>query len=245
MTTSPPIWPAIPETALEVYLLGLVDFDACLFLQERLLMEVTQRDDGHGVLLVCEHPPLITIGREGSRVDIACSPEELRARQLDVRWLNRGGGAIVHMPGSLAIYPIIPLQRRDLGLADYRQRVELATVDVCQEMRVPAWQDPHVPGVTCRGGRLAQFGAAVRNWVSSHGMFLHVAPALQPLRLIRPETGDPRLTSIAAERLRPTSMAGARESAVRRFAERLDYQRYHVYTGHPLLRRTRRVVAYA
>lgn len=245
MTTSTPIWPTQREASLEVYLLGLVDFDACLFLQERLLMEVAQRQDGHGFVLVCEHPPLITIGREGSLNDIAAPPEDLRARQIDVRWLNRGGGAFVHAPGTLAVYPIIPLQRRGVGLADYRQRLETAVVSTCREMRVPAWPTGEIPGVSCRGGQLAQFGAAVRGWVSCHGLQLHVAPMIDTLKLVRPSSPMSRLTSLAAERARPTSMAAARESIVRNLAEQLNYPRYHLYTGHPLLRRTRRVVAYA
>src|SRR5207237_1247638 len=93
-------WPKAGEASLEVHLLGLVDFDACLFLQERLVEELSQRDDGHGAVLVCEHPPLITIGREGSQAHILCEPQELVARQLEVRWLNRGGGCLVHVPGQ-------------------------------------------------------------------------------------------------------------------------------------------------
>src|SRR5260370_19186128 len=99
MHLSEPVRTSAPEGALEVFLLGTVDFDAALFLQERLMMDVAQRDGGQGALLVCEHPPLITIGREGSQVDIVCEPEELTARQIEVRWLNRGGGCLCHGPG--------------------------------------------------------------------------------------------------------------------------------------------------
>ena len=55
---------------LEVYLLGIVDFDSALFLQERLAYEISGRSDAMGTLLLCEHPPLITVGREGSRSHI-------------------------------------------------------------------------------------------------------------------------------------------------------------------------------
>ena len=114
MYTAEPVRTTPADGALEVFLLGLVDFDAALFLQERLMMHVAQRDDGYGALLICEHPPLITIGRSGSQAEILCDAHELTARQIDVRWLNRGGGALVHVPGQLALYPILPLARRGL-----------------------------------------------------------------------------------------------------------------------------------
>ena len=91
------------ETAsrsLDVYLLGVVDFDSALFLQERTLYDLSDRDDSKGVLIVCEHPQMITVGREGSHSHILCDSHELTSRQMDVRRLNRGGGCIVHAPGN-------------------------------------------------------------------------------------------------------------------------------------------------
>jgi lipoyl(octanoyl) transferase len=236
-----------------VFLLGTVDFDAALFLQERLMMDVAQRDlsqrdgphrnGGQGVLLVCEHPPLITIGREGSQADIACDPEELTARQIEVRWLNRGGGCLVHVPGQLALYPILPLDSRRLGLAAYRERLELAMLDTCRDLRIRARLNSGAAGVFCRGGQVAQVGVAVRQGISSHGLFVNVNPRMDAIRLVR--SGAIRTSSLAAERGIPVPMPAVRESLIRRLAARLEYDRYHLYTGHPLLRRTKRVVAYA
>ena len=245
MISSPTIWSASQEPSLEVYLLGLVDFESCLYLQDKLVGEIGDRNDGQGALLMCEHPPLITIGREGSRSHIACDPQELTARQIDVRWLNRGGPCVMHTPGQLALYPIIPLERRGLGLASYRDRLEGAVMDSCGELQVPAWVRPETPGVWCRCGQIAQLGVAVRSWVSYHGMFVNVCPSLDLQKLVHPPEAANRMTSLSAQRVRPTSLHSVRESLMRRVAERLGYTRYHVYTGHPLLRRTKRIVAYA
>jgi lipoyl(octanoyl) transferase len=243
MNTPEPARTKAPAAALQVFLLGVVDFDAALFLQERLMMDVANGDDGHGVLLVCEHPPVITIGREGSQADLCCGSEELTARQIEVRWLNRGGGALVHLPGQLALYPILPLAHRGLGLAAYRERLELGLLDMCREVRIRAWRRPSVAGVFCRGGQVASVGVAVRQWVSSYGLFVNVNPRMDAVHLVR--SGDGRASSLAAERGVPVPMPSVRESLIRRLAARLDYERYHLYTGHPLLKRTRRVVAYA
>lgn len=243
MNKSEPVRTKAPEGALEVHLLGLVDFDTALFLQERLVMDISESVDGRGALLVCEHPPLITVGREGSQADIRCESHELTARQIDVRWLSRGGGCLVHAPGQLAAYPILPLARRGWGLASYRDRLERAMLDTCRELQIRAWRQPDRPGISCRSGQVAHVGVAVRSGVSSHGLFVNVNPRMDTLALV--QSGDGRASSLAAERGLPVAMHAVRESVVRRLAARLDYDRFHLYTGHPLLRRTRRVVAYA
>lgn len=243
MNSSEPIRPAALNGALEVYLLGLVDFDAALYLQERLARDIAEQADGRGALLVCEHPPLITVGREGSRAEIRCDPEELASRQIEVRWINRGGRSVIHVPGQLVAYPILPLACRGWGLAAYREKLEQALLDMCREQRVCAWPEPGAAGVFCRGGQLAHVGVAVRSWISSHGLFVNVNPQMDFLRLVRTENW--RSTSLTVQRGNTVSMSAVRESLIRLLAARLEYDRYHLYTGHPLLRRTKRVVAYA
>ncbi|MGH7199105.1 MAG: lipoyl protein ligase domain-containing protein, partial [Planctomycetaceae bacterium] len=124
--------------ALEVYLLGLVEFDAAQFLQERLVFEISGRSDRQGALLLCEHPPMITIGREGSRAHVQVDEHDLTARQIEVHWVGRGGGAVAHAPGQLAAYPVLPLDRLGLGLAEYRRRLEQGLLDVCGELHLSA-----------------------------------------------------------------------------------------------------------
>jgi lipoyl(octanoyl) transferase len=229
--------------SLEVYLLGLVDFEAALTLQERLMREAAGYDDGRGALLVCEHPPLITVGREGSQTEIRCSRAELFARQIPVRWLNRGGSSVVHVPGQLVVYAILPIAQRGWGLAEYRERLELSLLDAFCELRVRAWRLPETSGIFCRTGQLAQVGVAVRSWISSHGLFINVNPRTDILNLVQSAFG--KSTSLTRERGHLITMPAVRESLIRQLAARLDYTRYHIFTGHPLLKRTKRVVAYA
>jgi lipoyl(octanoyl) transferase len=228
-----------------VHLLGTVDFESCLFLQERLVYEISGRNDSQGALLVCEHPPLITIGREGSAAHLLCEPKELAARQLDVRWLNRGGGCLVHVPGQLALYPILPLDRLQLGLSRLRQALEQTVVGSCRELRIPAETHADEPGVWGRSGQLAHIGLAIKSWVSYHGLFVNVCPAMDWLRLVQTGPRPGRLSCLAAERVRPVTMSAVRESLIRNLAAQCGYGRYHLYTGHPLLRRTRRICVYA
>jgi lipoyl(octanoyl) transferase len=223
--------------ALEVHLLGLVDFDSALALQERLVFELSGRDDSQGALLLCEHPPLITLGREASAAHVLVDPADLRAVEIDVRWVSRGGGAVTHAPGQLAVYPILPLQRLGLGLTEYRQRLEDALVDSCHDLHIPAKRRPHESGVWSRSGRVAFIGATVKSWISYLGAYLNVDLDPSFLRLASSDPGGELSTSLQAQRLQRVSMAAARESILRRLGEQFGYQRHHVYAGHPLLKR--------
>ena len=226
--------------SLDVYLLGVVDFDSALFLQERTLYDLVGRDDSNGVLIVCEHPPMITVGREGSRSHILGDSHELTSRQLDVRRLNRGGGCFVHAPGQLAVYPILPLDRLQIGLSDYRHLLEECLIGVCRDLKVSAFRREDEPGVFCRCGQIGHLGIAVKSWTSYHGMFLNVSPMPELMRLARSNRCGEKVTTLSAQRQRVTPMHTVRESVVRNLSLRLGYEKFYLYTGHPLLRRTKR-----
>jgi lipoate-protein ligase B len=235
------MWSRRSCATLDVRLLGTVDFESVLFLQERFVYEISGREDVFGGLFLCEHPPLITVGRSGSRAHITVEQKELAARRMPVRWVNRGGGCLVHAPGQLAVYPIVPLDRLRLGLAEYRSRLIDAVLDVCAELKVPAWPTQRSAGVAGRGGQFAFVGASVKRWVAYQGLFVNVHPYLPMQKLVTSGVGGQKPTSLEALRGRTTPMSAVRESLIRNLSRRLGYAEYHIFTGHPLLRRTRRV----
>src|SRR5438876_5396937 len=77
--------------ALQVYMLGPLSFESFVRLQKRLHFDICS-DREQAALILCEHPPFISVGRQGSRAHILYEEAELRARQWPVRWLPRGGG---------------------------------------------------------------------------------------------------------------------------------------------------------
>src|SRR5436305_1674684 len=83
---------------LSVYVLDELDFSEWLALQRRLVFDVSG-DRSHAALMLCEHHPLISVGRHGSREQIHFDPRELALRGWPIRWVNRGGGALLHLPG--------------------------------------------------------------------------------------------------------------------------------------------------
>lgn len=236
--------PAPPNThdparspALAVYLLGQVGWDECLALQRRLIYEAGDGPAAGPVALVCEHPPLVTIGRGGSRGHLRLSDEELARRGLEVRWVARGGGCLLHLPGQLAIYPILSLEAQRLSIGQFVAALQRAIEETLLELRYPAQVRPGMAGLWGRTGQVAALGVAVRQGVSYHGAFLNVSPELRLFRYVQANPRDPSaMSSLLAERGRPPRMTSLRADLVPRLASAFGCARYHLHTGHPLLK---------
>ena len=232
---------------MQAFLLGQVDFDRALSLQQRLVEEAHNRGDGQITLLLCEHPTIITIGRGGSPGDVATQNSLIRSGQIEVRWVNRGGGALLHCPDQLAIYPIVPLRWHRFSVGEFIERFQMGIVESLDDLNVPTTRLAQTPppdnahplqrvgGVFGRTGQLAALGVAVRHWTTYYGAYLNVCPPMGLFRLIAPN-----MSSLVAERCGPIRMTAVRAALVRRLAEAFGCDRYHLYTGHPLLRATTR-----
>jgi lipoyl(octanoyl) transferase len=224
-----------PDAGLQVYLLGTVEFEAALRFQRRLQYDVSG-DRSRAALILCEHPPLITIGRHGSRAHVRYESEELRARQWSLRWVNRGGGALLHLTGQLAIYPILPLDRLGLDVPTYLQRLGSAVHDLLDDFSIHSQIRASAGGVWVGDRLIAAIGVAVRDWVSSYGAYLNVHPTLDPFRQIvsGPGTAEP-MTSLARERRGLVRPALVRERLIEHFAARFGFGRVALFSDHPSL----------
>ncbi|MFK7779057.1 MAG: hypothetical protein QM501_13210 [Gimesia sp.] len=223
-------------------MLGCVDFDSMLLLQERALQELLRQKSDQSVLFICEHPPIITIGREGSRNQLANSEQELKAGQINIRWVNRGGGALFHAPGQLAVYPLIPLKKIGLGIHDYKTGLEQVILNMAKEQRVVAQVQPDSSGISSRCGQFSFVGAAIKSWISYYGMYINVSPDMKLLRLVDSNQYDHRLTSLSATLTREASMSSVRESLVRHLVSQFGYEQTHFFTQHPLLHKVKNKV---
>lgn len=226
----------VGDPAMETFLLGQVDFDACLALQQRLVFESGGRADGQVSLLLCEHANTISVGRLGSRADIRVSPEELARRRWDVRWVNRGGGSVLHLPGQLAVYPIVPLDWHGFTVGDYLSRLQNGILATLADLGIAGQTRPGNQGIWGRTGQLATFGVAVKSWTTYFGATINVDPALRAFRGVNADPlGHSPTSSLAAEQRRPVKMTTVRATIIRHLATAFGCERYHLYTGHPLL----------
>lgn len=236
MSPTPSPDPVNDGTTLRAYLLGSVGFDAALHLQRSLAYETAE--DRGASLILCEHPPLITVGREGGPADIRFPPDDLRARRWPVRWVNRGGGCLLHLPGQLLVYPILPLDRIGMGLREYTERLGRVLLAVLDDFSVHGESRPDGPGVWVGPRLVAGIGVAVWNWVAYYGIAFNLDPDLSPFRHVR--TGDPDdgpMTSLARERHGPVRPALVRERLLEHFATAFGFRDTTLFFGHRLLDR--------
>ena len=231
---------------LEVYLLGLLDYEQALRLQRRLVYDVSGSDGQLAALMLCEHAPVISIGRLGSRSHIRCDDLELSARRLSLRWINRGGGCNLHGPGQLACYSIMPVPPSQTSLGEYVRGLEGCLLELLREFSIQATTRPDHTGIWTPAGQIALMGIAVTRWVSYHGFTLNVAGRLDQFRILQPGAyGAEKVTTIEAHQQRPVAMAKVRECLVRKFTDRFRIGHYQIYSHHPMLKPVERPHVYA
>ena len=232
---------------LEIYMLGTVDFEDAQRLQRRLVYDLGERPGA--ALVLCEHPLTVSVGRSGSRIHMAPDDRALKDMGVGVRWVNRGGGCVLHLPGQLVAYFALSLDAFGLDLQHYIDGLHDAALGVLAEFDLEGTTRPDLPGVFLGGARVASVGVAVNRWIAHYGLTLNVGPFLEPFETILQEPGvggQPlRQTSMESRRQRATPMAKVREAAIRQFERVFGLERHHVYTHHPLIRRKPLSHAYA
>ena len=237
-TTPPPAGSAL------FHLLGTVPLAQALEMQQRLVDEAAERRDAHAVVLVCEHPPTLTLGRQASRLHLRGEEAWLRAGH-EVRWLNRGGGAVVHAPGQLAVYSIVPLEPFGLTVGRYLDALQRTLDGIAADVRFtpPAAPDGSTTrrGWWGRTGQIAFVGVAVRNFVAYHGLHINVDPPAELVRRaaavgssIDGDAAPGEASTLAAELRRPVRMPLVRQSVVDRLSTALGCARYNIVSGRPV-----------
>lgn len=216
--SAPPRWaglamtPAPERAPLELRDLGRIEYRAAWELQLRC---VEERAAGRSrdLLLLCEHPPVITCGRGTRPAHLPVAPT------VPVHEVERGGDVTWHGPGQLVGYPIVflPPQRRDLHA--HLRWIEGGLIAALADFGVAAGRRPGLTGVWVREKKIASIGIAVRRWVTWHGFALNVEPDLAAFRAIRPCGLDAAVMTSLAEVLgRSPGLAAARAAVARAFA---------------------------
>lgn len=177
--------------------LGPLSYRDGLALQEGL---VAARSDGRtgDWLLYPEHPPVLTMGRGGSRESLKVTPEVLEHRGIELFEVARGGDLTWHGPGQAVGYLVVGLDRCDRDLHRFLRSIERSIEDVLRGLGLDAKTVPGRTGVWVSGEKIASIGVAVRRWVSYHGFALNVSPDLGYFDLIHPcGLRDVQMTSLA------------------------------------------------
>lgn len=217
---------------LKAYLLNRVGFEECLALQRRFSFEISENRSA-GVLILCEHPPGITIGRAGSAGDLFL--DDCPGLDLPARFVPRGGGSLLTVPGQLMIYPIIALEEAGLNVGQYTILLHQLLRDVLCGFQIAASLRNDASGIWVGERQIAQVGFAVRDGVSNFGAALNVDPGLAEFRRIRCDGHARPMTSVLREhriRVRPGSM---RQRLLEEFTLRLRFDRTVLFHHHPAI----------
>ena len=163
-----------PTSALEVRRLGRVPYADALALQEEL-RERLAREEGGEVVLLLEHPDVITFGRGANAANALADDTALRARGYDVFRVSRGGDVTWHGPGQLVGYPILDLRRHGSDVHRYLRDLESALIGALAEFGIAAQRREGFAGVWLDARRkIASIGVGVRAWRTLHGFALNV-----------------------------------------------------------------------
>lgn len=232
-------WQDSSEHVLCAYLLGTIEWERLLLLQRRLIYEVSGNCSQSAVVL-CEHPPSVTIGREGSREHIRFEWSLLKRWGWPVLWQARGGGVMLHLPGQLACYPVVRLSRLGWPPALYVQRLQELATELLRSYGLPAEADFLRPGVRVGGRRIAHVGVAIRNGVSCFGLLINIDPDLQPFYRIRCDGDEQPMTSLQREIGGRLRVSGVRQRLLQLLQQYLQADRLSIFHTIPDLLPQRR-----
>ena len=162
---------------LEMMDLGLCEYRPVLEAQERLVAR-RKEDDIPDTLLLVEHKPVYTLGRNADKSHITADHSELRCMGISVEDTGRGGDVTYHGPGQLVGYPIIKLSGHGRGAVWYVDKIEEFIIAVLSEFGISGTTDPENRGVWIGSNKIAAIGVRITRQITMHGFALNVNPDL-------------------------------------------------------------------
>jgi lipoyl(octanoyl) transferase len=213
--------------------LGLRNYAEALSFQRGLAAARIAKRVEQDVLVLVEHPPVITLGRSTKAGNLLASEALLAARGVELFEVERGGDVTFHGPGQLVGYPIVDLTEHKQDLHWYLRQVEEVIIRGVAPFGVVADRNPGKTGVWSNGRKLASIGVHARQWVTWHGFALNVTTDLSYFDLMVPcGIADVMTTSVERELLEnasgtclapsPTLGDDMREAVVRSFGQVFD-----------------------
>jgi lipoate-protein ligase B len=180
--------------------LGTRPYEETLVLQRAVARARISGAIAEDVLLLVEHPPVVTLGRSSKQQHLLASPELLAARGVELFEVERGGDVTFHGPGQLVGYPIVDLKRHRQDLHWFLRQVEEALIHGLAPFGIAGERAAGLTGVWTRGRKLASIGVHARDWVTWHGFALNVTTDLSYFDLMVPcGIAEVRMTSVALE----------------------------------------------
>jgi len=203
----------------EIRRLGLVPYGEALKLQ-RDLVEDRRAGRIPDLLVLLQHPPVITLGvkGDGGRANVLASPQRLAERGIDVSETGRGGDVTYHGPGQIVGYPILDLKPDRCDVHRYVRDLEDVMIRVCADYGVNAGRIAGLTGAWVGTEKIGAIGVRISRWITSHGFAFNVTTNLADFQLIVPcGISDRGVTSLEKATGRQLSISAVEDDVVRHF----------------------------
>ena len=203
----------------EIRRLGLVPYGEALKLQ-RDLVEDRRAGRIPDLLVLLQHPPVITLGvkGDGGRANVLASPQRLAELGIDVSETGRGGDVTYHGPGQIVGYPILDLKPDRCDVHRYVRDLEDVMIRVCADYGVNAGRIAGLTGAWVGTEKIGAIGVRISRWITSHGFAFNVTTNLADFQLIVPcGISDRGVTSLEKTTGRELSVSAVEDDVVRHF----------------------------
>jgi lipoate-protein ligase B len=202
-----------------VFDLGLVDFQSAWDFQKKVFSEVRDGSLPSGLIL-CQHHPVLTLGRAANPKNILLSERELKLKGIAIYKIERGGEVTYHGPGQLSVYPIFNLSYFKKDIHFFLRYLEEVTINLLADFGVSARQFPGRTGVWVEQEKIASIGIAIRQWISFHGLSINLQKEdLENFRFIRPCGMDIQMTCLETVLGRPLQLNQIKQNLISRFSQ--------------------------
>lgn len=226
--------------------LGSLNYKTAWDYQESLLhenvkikSEISNRDsainttkdslDTQNYLLLVEHPPVFTLGKNGNINNVLLSEERLNHRGIEFFRTNRGGDITFHGPGQIVGYPILDLEKFDTDIGHYLRNLEEVIILTLADYGIDAgrskgetgvWIDPEIKG---RERKICAIGVRCSRWITMHGFAFNVNTDLNYFNLIIPcGIQNKQVTSLQKELGKEINFEEAKEKVKQNFEKVFD-----------------------
>lgn len=217
--------------------LGRTNYKQCWDYQQALFGKVSAEkgssEDAAGYLLLTEHNPVYTLGKSGKTQNLLVGRERLAALGAEYYHIDRGGDITFHGPGQLVVYPILDLEKLEIGLKDYIAALEQAVIRTVARYGVAAGRIAGASGVWIgsendRPRKICAIGVRASRYVTMHGLALNVSTDLGWFDHINPcGFTDRDVTSLERETGRTVPMEEVKASIVEFLSDELNVKIYN------------------
>jgi len=206
---------------LEVRRLGVVRYQDALAIQ-RALVEERRADHVPDLLLLLQHPAVITLGvkGDGGRSNVVAGASRLAELGIDISETGRGGDVTYHGPGQIVGYPILDLRPDRCDVHRYVRDLEDVMARVCADYGVPATRQKGLTGTWIAEDKIGAIGVRISRWITSHGFAFNVSTNLDHFNLIVPcGISNRGVTSLQRATGREASIGEVENALIRHFCE--------------------------